>query len=292
MLDITEIYCSVDDFFKKYSKELKAMTLADPERKRLRMSRLSASEVMSIVILFHSSSYRNFKSFYNNFVCVYLKSAFPNLVSYSQFTRLQKQILLPLCSYAKSKMGKATGISFVDSTSISVCKNIRINRNKVFKGIAQRGKSTMGWFYGFKLHFIINQHGEILNFCITAGNCDDRKPLPTLAKDLFGKLFADRGYLSSKLFTELYKNGLKLVTTIKKNMKNKLMDFNEKFLLRKRFIIETINDQLKNIAQIEHSRHRSVINFMVNILAGIASYCHQPKKPSLKLFPLKTLICN
>lgn len=282
MHDITDIYCDVDNFLKGFTNDLKKLTTISSNRQRCRKSKLSYSEVMTIMILFHSASFRNLKHFYNDFVCKYLQKEFPELVSYGQFTRLQQQILLPLCAYLKTKTGKVTGISFVDSTPIAVCKNLRIKRNKVFKGIAQRGKSTTGWFYGFKLNIIVNELGELLNFSVTPGNYDDRKPLPTLAKGLVGKLFADRGYLSQKLFDELFKSGVQLITTLKKNMKNKLIPIADKLLLRKRFIIETINDPLKNMQYIEHSRHRSTTNFMVNIVAALASYCHQPKKPSIR----------
>ena len=149
--------------------------------------------------------------------------------------------------------------------------------------LAWLGKSSTGWFYGFKLHLIVNDQGEILSFNLTPGNVDDRKPVPVTAKRLFGKLFADKGYISGRLFDELFAEGLKLVTSIRKNMQNRLMTLADKFMLRKRSIIETINDQLKNISQIEHTRHRSFDNFLVNLLSGLIAYCHQPKKPSLNL---------
>jgi IS5 family transposase len=184
-----------------------------------------------------------------------------------------------------------TGISFIDSTRIAVCHPKRIKRNKVFADVAKLGKSTMGWFFGFKLHLIVNDQGEILALCITPGNVDDRQPVPGMTKELFGKLFGDKGYISQALFEELYAKGLQLITHIRKNMKNRLLPLAEKLLLRKRSLIETINDQLKNISQacpersrrIEHTRHRSVSNFMVNLLAGLVAYTHQEKKPALNL---------
>ena len=141
----------------------------------------------------------------------------------------------------------------------------------------------MGWFYGFKLHLVINEVGELLACQFTAGNVDDRQPVPQLAKRLTGKLFGDKGYISAKLFAELWEQGVQLVTSIRSNMKNKLMPLMDKILLRKRSLIETVNDQLKNIAQIEHTRHRSPTNFMVNLTAALISYTHQPKKPSLNI---------
>jgi len=281
MDNVVEIYCSVDDFMKEFWVEWIKKLLTSGEKKRNKPSKLSTSEVMTIMILFHRSNYRTLKHFYLGYVCKHMQSYFPKLVGYSQFVRLEQSVLIPLCSYLNSRKGRVTGISYVDSTTIKVCHNKRIYRNKVFSGLAARGKSTMGWFYGFKLHIIINEHGDLLSFCITKGNVDDRKPLKKITKNIIGKLFGDRGYISKKHFEELMANGLQLITTIKKNMKNKLMPMIDKILLRKRYLIETINDQLKNISQIEHSRHRSAANFMVNMIAGLIAYTHQPKKPSL-----------
>jgi hypothetical protein len=153
----------------------------------------------------------------------------------------------------------------------------------VFKGLASRGKSSMGWFFGFKLHIIVNELGELLAFKITRGNLNDHIPVKDLCKGLKGKLYGDKGYLGQKLFKELWSEGIHLITNIRGNMKNKFISFEDKLLLRKRFIIETINDQLKNISDIEHSRHRSPINFIVNIIAGLISYTWQAKKPSIKM---------
>ena len=154
----------------------------------------------------------------------------------------------------------------------------------MFDGLAQRGKTSVDWFFGFKLHLVVNERGEILNAILTPGNVDDRKPVPDLLKDLFGKFFADRGYVSQPLANKLLEEyGIEFFAKPRRNMKNKLMLVHDKLASRKRSIIETINDQLKNISQIEHSRHRSPINFCVNLLCGLIAYCHQPKKPSLNL---------
>ena len=141
----------------------------------------------------------------------------------------------------------------------------------------------MGWFYGFKLHLIINEQGEILSFCLTSGNVDDRNEavMDSLTKEIFGKLFADRGYISQKLFEKLLKKDITLITRAKKNMKNKLMDYYDRLMLRKRTVIESVNDFLKNICNIEHSRHRSITNFLVNLVSALAAYSLLPKKPSI-----------
>lgn len=291
-MNLTELFCNVDDFWIGFKNDWYKKLLKTNTRERMRSTNLSGSEIMTIIVLFHQTGFRNFKKFYIEYVCRYLRKEFPNLVSYNRFVALMPSVLAPLCAYLQSRSGKSTGISYVDSTSIAVCKNLRINRNKVFKGIAARGKTSTGWFFGFKLHLIVNDKGDLLNFVVTPGNVDDRKPLPKLAKKLLGKLFGDRGYLSKDLFVTLFQQGLQLITTIKNNMKNKLLPTIDKILLRKRFIIETINDQLKNISQIEHSRHRSVTNFMVNIVGGLIAYSNQPKKPSIRLYNWENCALN
>ena len=238
---------------------------------------------MTILIAFQTSHYRTFKHFYL-FLLTYHRQDFPGLVSYSRFVSLIKHVALPLFAYLQCRcLGDVTGISFIDSTALKVCGNKRISRNRVFKGLAAIGKTTMGWFFGFKLHLLINDQGELLGFDLTAGNVDDRQPVEKMAKNLWGKLFGDKGYVSQSLFEKLLARGVKLITNIRKNMKNKLIELEEKILLRKRSLIETINDQLKNICQIEHTRHRCPLHFVVNLLAGLIAYTRQPKKPSLNI---------
>lgn len=238
---------------------------------------------MTIVIHFHHSHYRDFKHYYCEHVLTHLRGEFPRAVSYQRFVELLPRILIPLLVYAQRCAGRCTGISFIDSTPLQVCHPRRISRHKVFAGLAARGKTSLGWFYGFKLHLVVNDRGELLTFRLTPANVDDRQPVPRLARRLFGKLFGDKGYLSQALFTLLFDQGVELITNVRKNMKNRLMPLTDKLLLRKRSIIETINDQLKNISQIEHTCHRSVSNFLVNLVAGLIAYGHQPKKPSLNL---------
>lgn len=282
MPSLEELYVDVDDFILKLQQQIASNQLGEPER-RGRKPKLSDSEVMTIVIYFHCMGFRNFKTYYLGYVCRHLSSEFPTTVSYNRFVERMAKVLIPLCIYMRFRLGVCTGISFVDATPLVVCHNKRISRHRVFVDHAQRGKTSMGWFYGFKLHLIINDRGEILAFCITPGNVDDRKPVPKLVRDLWGKLFGDKGYLSQPLATQLRLDGIDLVTPIRKNMQNKLLPLYEKLLLRKRAIIETVIDQLKNISQVDHSRHRSVFNFAVNLVAGLIAYSFRPKKPSLNL---------
>lgn len=239
---------------------------------------------MTLLIGFHQSSYRNFKAYYHQKVETQWQDAFPKLVSYQRFVEWIPSALLPLCAYLRSCFGSCSGISFMDSTSLKVCHNRRIQQHKVFKNLAARGKTSVDWFFGFKLHVVVNDKGELLNFVVTPGNTDDRTPVPKLLQQLFGKVFADKGYVSQKLTKQLLESiGVQLITKLKRNMKNRLMPLSDRLLLRKRAIIETIIDHLKNISQIEHSRHRSAINCLVNIVCGLLAYCHQPKKPSIAL---------
>ena len=239
---------------------------------------------MVIIILFHNSGYRCLKHFYLEYVSKHLRHLFPELVSYNRFVELEKDVAIPLALFIKKVLlGKCTGISFVDSTPLRVCKNQRIHIHKTFKGIAQRGKCSMGWFFGFKLHLICNEKGELLSFMITPGDIDDRKPLEHKAfmEFLYGKLVGDKGYIGKELFQRLFVDGIQLITKLKSNMKGALMTMSDRLLTRKRAIIETVNDELKNIAQVEHSRHRSFDNFMVNLLGALAAYCFFPKKPCI-----------
>jgi Transposase DDE domain len=281
MKSLLEVYCDVDDFMQVFKPYWHNHLLAEGSLKRVRVTGLSESEIMTIVIHFHQSQYRTFKAYYTEHVQVHLRAEFPQLVSYTRFVELMARLAIPLAAYLKVCFGVCTGISFIDSTALAVCENRRIGRHRVFRGVAQRGKSSLGWFYGFKLHLVTNDRGELLAVRLTPGNVDDRQPVPEIAQVLFGKLFGDRGYLSQPLFEHLLEHGVHLITHLRKNMPNRLIPLQDKLLLRRRTIIETINDQLKNISQIEHSPHRSLLNCLVNLLAGLIAYCHQPKKPSL-----------
>jgi len=283
-MSVLELFCAVDDFCQSFEPKWHQQCIANGTKQRHRARQLTTSEIMTILILFHQSHYRTFKAFYSEHVAVELCADFPGLVSYSRFVEFFPSVVVPLCAYLHSCFGACTGISFVDSTPLSVCHTRRIQQHRVFRGLAARGKNSVGWFYGLKLHLLFNDCGELLNMTITPGNVDDRKPVPQLIQRLFGKLFGDKGYLSQPLFQELLsKLSVQLITPRRSNMKPELLTWNDKLRLRKRAIVETIIDQLKNISQIEHTRHRSPLNFFVNVLCGLIAYCHQPKKPSLQL---------
>jgi Transposase DDE domain len=214
-----------------------------------------------------------------------LRRDFPGLVSYNRFVEMSHRCAVAFLMFLHyCCRGQSTGISFIDSTVLRVCHNKRIKRNKVFQGMAKVGKSTVGWFFGFNLHLIINDRGEIQSFYLSQGNVDDRsvKAITSMTKNLFGKLFGDKGYISEALSDMLFGNGVQLITAVRRNMKSKALSNEEKILLRKRSVIETVNDELKNICQVEHTRHRSISGFLLNIMAAIAAYSFFPKKPSIK----------
>jgi len=244
--------------------------ICDGTRKRNRACRITMSEIITVIIAFHMSNHRDFKNYYKGYIAKFYRSHFPNLLSYTRFLEVMLK-------------GESTGIEFIDSTSIKVCHNLRIPRHKTFSGIAQRGKGTMGWFYEFKLHLVTNFKGEIVDAKLTTANVHDTKPVLELSKKLTGKLYADKGYISKKLSASLKDKGVDLITTVRRNMKAKAMSLWDRAMLSRRFIIETINDQLKNISKIEHSRHRCPNGFMLNLLAGLVAYCLKDNKPTLNL---------
>lgn len=284
---VIEFFVEVDDFCIVFEAEI-AHHLIESKNKggRLRKSQLSDSEIISILILFHYGQFTNFKAFYTQYVCPHLSDLFPDLVSYQRFVALKKKVAVPLMMFLKTKgLGKCRGISFIDSTHLKVCHNRRIHQHRTFKNVAERGFCSIGWFYGFKLHLIINDRGEIISFFLTKGNVDDRnlKVMKSMTENMFGKLFADKGYISKKLSDLLFGNGIQLIAKPKKNMKNVNLSQTDRILLRKRALIESVNDELKNICKLQHTRHRSLGNFLINLMSALSAYCFFPKKPSLNI---------
>ena len=255
------------------------------------LTELCPSEIMTILIHFHQCDFKHFKGYYGH-VQKHMRSEFPRLVSYERFVVLKKRVGIALYVYLYQCLGDCTGISYIDSTKLAVCNNRRIHQHRVFDGLAQRGQTSMGWFYGFKLHLVINEYGEIIAFDLTPGNVHDTHMLDQLDDTLFGKLFGDKGYLSNNKASNLAQQGIELVTAIRRNMKQLIMKLEDKILLHKRGIIESVNNLLKNWAQIEHSRHRSPDNFFVNLIAGLIAYCWKPEKPSVQIDAEENMLLN
>jgi hypothetical protein len=284
---VAEIFVRVDDFCNVFEHEFKKHSLPPSlsHKKRTRKVTLCHSEIITILIAFQGGQFRNFKHFYLQYVCVHLRDCFPHVVSYNRFIELSHRCAVPFMMYLHyCCRGECTGISFIDSTVLRVCHAKRIKRNKVFKDLAKVGRSTVGWFFGFKLHLIINDKGEILSFYLSQGNVSDNnaKIITRMTKEIFGKVFGDKGYINKALADLLFNDGIQLITAVRRNMKQKPLSNEEKLLLRKRSVIETVNDELKNICQVEHTRHRSLAGFILNIMSAIAAYSFFPKKPSIK----------
>jgi Transposase DDE domain len=282
-MNIVALFYDLDKFVVNFKPQFKRALLEDSKPRRNRPGQMHLSEVMTILVLFHDSNYRTFKHFYLKHVCKNLRGEFPRLLSYNRFVEQTPRAFSALASFLQTRFGACSGISFIDSTPLRVCHNMRINSHNVTADFAARGKTSTGWFYGFKLHLVINDQGELLNVCFTPGNVSDRDPVPKLTEKMSGKLIGDKGYISQDLFQQLFVRGLQLITRLRKNMKNQLIPLFDKLLLRKRAIVETVIDQLKNISQIEHSRHRSVVNYFTEIVAGLIAYTYRDKLPSLNL---------
>ena len=284
-MPIISLFSEIDDFFLAFEKQMmpQSLPVSDSAKKRRRTRCLHTSEVMTILVDFHQSRYRSFKHYYQKHVAVHLRWAFPYLVSYNRFVELMSEALLPLSVYLQTRFGKRSGLSLIDSTPLAVCKNRRIPAHRVFAEEAALSKNSLGWFYGFKLHLVINERGELLWVALTPANIDDRRPVAKLTQRLFGKLYGDKGYISQKLAEALETQGLFLVYKVRKNMKTKPLSDFDAVMLKKRMLVESVINQLKNQSQLEHTRHRSFVNFQVNAVCALIAYTWQEKKPSLNL---------
>lgn len=285
MTTIVEIFCAVDDFCIKTENDSDLICLPTLNQtvKRQRASNLCDSEIMTILIHYQFSRYCDFKSYYLHMVLANMKKYFPGLVSYSRFVRLIPKVINKLSLLLRCSFSSATGISYIDSTEIPVCHKKRISRNKVFKGFAEVGKSSKGWFLGFKLHLLINHKGGLLGAKFTTANVDDRSPVLDMMNNNFGKLFADKGYISKKLTDKLHDIGVTLFTTIKSNMKPKIMTDFDRVLLKKRSLIESVNNQIKNFFEVAHTRHRSCVNAFCHMTSALIAYCFHPGKPKASI---------
>jgi IS5 family transposase len=281
-IDITALYCCLDDFSKLFA-EWEAHRLIPSEQTRQRTGKLSRAEMLFIMVLFHLSPFKHFKAFYRYGIGHQYRDCFGDLPHYDRFVSLMPRLFAPLMVLLHSLSGEQTGVYFADSTKLAVCHNRRIHRHKVFDALAARGRTSMGWFYGLKLHVVINHKGQIVALKITPGNTADSTVLDEMTRHLAGKLYADKGYIGHALFHTLWRHGLHLITSIRRNMKNYLMPMADKILLRKRFVIETVLNTLKSEMGLEHSRHRSVINAMVHVLSCLVAYAFRPGKPSVSL---------
>src|ERR1700747_1304173 len=231
-IDITALYCCLDDFCKLFA-DWEAHRLLPSEQIRQRPGKLSRAEMLLIMVLFHLSPYKNFKPFYLLGIGVQHRACFRDLPHYDRFVSLMPRLFVPLMVLLHSLSGEPSGVYFADSTKLAVGHNRRIHRHRVFKGLAARGKTSMGWFYGLKLHFVINHKGQIMALKITPGNT----VLDAMTQHLAGTLDADKGDIGRDLFRKLWQRGLHLITRIRRNMRNDLVPLADKYMARNRFLI-------------------------------------------------------
>ena len=284
---LIQLFCEIDDFTSIYEQKLAGHLLPFNLHSKHSTHKpgISLSEMMTLEILYHLSGYKCFEYFYCQEVLQgSLQSYFPHAPSYNRFVELKPRMLVPLICYLHClRLGTFLGLYYADSTALKVCHNRRIHSHKVFSGSAKRGQCSVGWFYGLKLFLVVNGLGEIVQAFVTAGNVSDSatSTLRRLFKGLTGLGFADKGFINQKAFNLLFEQGLKLITSIRSNMKNKLVLLHEKMLLKKRGMIESVIDILKSVCNIEHSRHRSPLNMIVNTYAALCAYSTLERKPSI-----------
>jgi len=282
---LTEVFCEVDDFCQAFEAQWQAYLIGSGAAPRGPQPGLAVSEIITLLLVLHSTRFKYLKNFYQGCARPLLRQCFPSMPCYEQFVTVQKRAFVPLLFFLLSRLGKKTGIYYIDSTSLPVCDNHRIHRHKTFAGLAARGKTSMGWFFGFKLHLVFNNLNEIVAFKLTPGQVHDTKPVPQLTQNLLGKLFADKGYIGKKLAAELLCRGLTLFTRVRKNMKSLPLSMPDKLLLNARNMAETIIGSIKEFSSLNLPKHRLPLNAFLHLLAAITAYQINPIKPKLKLAP-------
>lgn len=275
---LIEVFCEIDDLLNDYKiyREEQGTPIKELQ------THLSCSEILTILVMYHLSGYKNFEYYYKNQILGRNKKDFPKAVKYQTFLgyipKCEQAILLWLV-YMCSK-SKRTNMYIVDSKKLEVCHIKREKQNKVFHGVARKGKGSMGWFYGLKIHLVINNLGEIVSFALTSGNVADNNQdlLKYLFQKLEGIVIGDKGYKTA-LFQWFYENKLHVLTKPKKKMKKLPVENKYNLLLNKRAVIESVFDILSSICDIDHSRHRSPSNAFVSIYASLIAYQYMDKKP-------------
>ena len=287
---LVEDFRQFGDFCQAFGPHWQARLLsqeAQPAKKRGPQAGLADSEIMTILVLYHSSQFRHFRTFYAGVVLSLLRAAFPKAPCYARFIAVTKQVWVPLTVFLLSRMGRRTGIYYIDSTPLPVCHPRRINRHRVFAGLAERGKTSLGWFFGFKRPRAFNHDRQIVALTLTPGNVHDTTPVPALTQGLAGKLFADKGYVGKDLAQRLRRRGLILMTRMRRNMKRLPVSFFDKALLNGRNIVETIIGHIKEFSSLRLPKHRSVCNAFTHLTAAIVAYQINPlpPKPSTASIP-------
>ena len=246
--------------------------------------------MMTIIIYYHYSGFKCFKWYYNIVVKRILRSYFPEVYSYNRFIELMWELNLYMAFFMTAfRLSQPTRGNYIDSKKLVVCHNRRIEKHRTHKGIAKRGKSSTGWFFGFKLHLVINHLGEIVLFRLSPGNVADNNHdlLRNIAEEVQGFLFGDKGYISS-IAADLKMKGLHLITKLRKNMKQgQELTPEQKYYMRHRGLIESVFDILKHQLDIEHTRNRSTKNYFANVLAALIAYTFRDNNPAIPSYEQK-----
>ena len=286
---LVETFCAVDDFCQVFLPQWEAYLISEGTSPRGPDPGLSVSEIITLLLVLHGSRFKYLKNFYNGVMGEVLRRYFPNMPCYERFVTIQKSVFIPVMFFLFSRMGQKTGIYYIDSTALPVCNNRRIRRHKTFSGLAERGKTSMGWFFGFKLHLVFNELNEIVALKLTPGNVADTGPVPSLTKDLIGKLFGDKGYIGKELAETLLRRGLALFTRVRKNMKSLPLSMTDKMLLNARNMAVTIIGHIKAFSSLNLPKHRSPINAFLHVLAALTAYQLNPIKPDISFFSSNAL---
>jgi hypothetical protein len=286
---LVETFCAVDDFCKAFLPQWEAYLIGNGGGPRGPKPGLCVSEIITILLMLHGSRFKYLKNFYTGVTGDLLRRYFPGMPCYERFVTLQPSVMLPLLGFLRSRLGQRTGIYYIDSTALAGCHNRRIGRHKTFKGLAARGKTSMGWFFGFKLHLVFNHLNEIVALKLTPGNVHDGAPVEQLTHNLTGKLFGDKGYLGQQRTAALLKRGLVLLTKVRKNMKALPLTLIDKLLLNARNRAETIIGHLKAFSSLNLPKHRAPINAFLHLLAALTAYQLNPIKPTGVFSPLLSL---
>jgi len=286
---IVEIFVDCDDFINDFSKEVSFHMIGTNQQP---ISSLSASEIITICIIYHHSRLDCFKSFYTLVVKNVLRSYFPHAPSYTHFIKLKKYYLFDLFAFLwHSRLSKPSNeANFVDSKKLQISHIKRAHQHRVMKGLAEKGKTSIGWFYGLKLHLIINEYGQPCSFLVTSGNKTDNNEevLKTLFRGLQGIFYGDKGYLT-KLKAWLKIQGVELITKVRKNMKKPKLTHKQKHYLKRRSLIETVFGLMTFQCDLDHSRHRSQYGFFSNIFSAIIAYTYLDSLPQMKRFSTKEI---
>jgi Transposase DDE domain len=286
---LVETFCEVDDFCQAFVPQWEAYLIGTGAAPRGPEPGLCVSEIITILLMLHGSRCKYLKSFYQGVMGDVLRQYFPHMPCYERFVTLQKSVFMPLLCFLLSRLGGRTGIYYIDSTALPVCHNRRISRHRTFAGLAARGKTSMGWFFGFKLHLVFNQLHQIVALKLTAGNVADTQAVPSLTHNLTGKLFGDKGYIGKQLAQQLLRRGLALFTRVRKNMKSLPLSMIDKMLLNARNMAETIIGHIKAFSPLNLPKHRAPINAFLHLLAALTAYQINPIKPDASFFPLHSL---